>query len=87
MTISQPHYDHAARYILPGYPHHVTQRSNRRQQILEDNADALYLGRPQASRFLAFQYLAREGITARLPPNIPLHQLHREQLNNWDRHN
>ena len=32
-----------ARLVLPGYPHHVTQRGNRRQQtFFEDTDYALY---------------------------------------------
>ncbi|MFY0639009.1 transposase [Maricaulis maris] len=33
-----------ARIVLPGYPHHITQRGNRRQETFFDDADyALYL--------------------------------------------
>ena len=36
----------AARFELPDYPHHVTQRGNRRQQtIFRDEGYALYLGK------------------------------------------
>jgi putative transposase len=28
-----------ARLVIPGYPHHVTQRGNRRQQIFFDASD------------------------------------------------
>jgi putative transposase len=35
----------SARLVLPGLPHHVTQRGNRRQQIFFSEADySLYLG-------------------------------------------
>jgi len=30
------------RLVLPGYPYHVTQRANRRQQVFEDVDYALY---------------------------------------------
>jgi len=34
----------AARYVLPGFPHHITQRGNRRQQTFFSDSDyALYL--------------------------------------------
>lgn len=29
----------AARIVVPGYPHHVTQRGNRRADVFEDNSD------------------------------------------------
>ena len=44
----------AARFILPGYPHHVTQRGNRRQQTFfqtQDYADYLDRLRGACERF------------------------------------
>jgi hypothetical protein len=32
-----------ARVVLPGYPHHVTQRGNRRQRVFFNNDDYTYL--------------------------------------------
>ncbi len=31
-----------ARVVLPGYPHHVTQRGNRRQDVFFKDEDYLY---------------------------------------------
>ena len=31
-----------ARVVVPGYPHHVTQRGNRRQRTFFDDADYAY---------------------------------------------
>lgn len=31
-----------ARFVLPGYLHHITQRGNYQQQIFQDNADRIY---------------------------------------------
>ncbi len=45
-----------ARVVLPGYPHHVTQRGNRRQDVFSEPADyEFYLE-------LLRQWCAHEGI-------------------------
>jgi len=31
-----------ARVILPGYPHHITRRGNRRQDVVFEDGDYLY---------------------------------------------
>lgn len=45
-----------ARIVVPGYPHHVTQRGNRRADVFEDDSD-----REAYLRFLK-QYTDRHGL-------------------------
>ena len=48
-----------ARVVVPGLPHHVTQRGNRRQQTFFDDEDY------QAYKDLVSKYCGESGVSAR----------------------